>query len=173
MDKTLRTMIIDVLVIIISIVIGVSILFPGKIYNVFKHGSYVVISGSMEPIIPVNSVIVVKSVDKSTLKVGDIITFSYDVDGKNGPDMVTHAIAQIEYKEGERVYNTKPEVSNEWDDWLISDSDIRGKVIKIVPKIGIVILFLNKFAYPILIGLNLLVVYQIYKYMNQRRSSRR
>lgn len=64
----------------------------------------VIISGSMEPGLPVGSVVYSQEVDASTLEVGDVVT----TDRFNGPGTVTHRVVDIEAgEEGTTVLTLK------------------------------------------------------------------
>lgn len=94
--------------------------------SVFGWSSAVVISGSMEPEISVNDLIIVHKQD--TYKVGDVITY------KSGDSAVTHRI--IEKSGG--YYTTKGDSNNTPDD-PFSEEMVIGKVVTVIPKIGLVI----------------------------------
>lgn len=88
-------------------------------YSIFK-----VISDSMAPKIVKNDVIIVKINDK--IQKGDIITYKL----KN--DFITHRVIDIKNDE----YITRGD-SNNVGDSPISKDKVVGKVIKIIPKLGI------------------------------------
>jgi signal peptidase len=56
-----------------------------------SEGSYVVLSGSMEPSISAGDVVFVYATDPSTIDVGDIVTFSHD----NARIPVTHRVTEV------------------------------------------------------------------------------
>ena len=66
----------------------------GKPVNLFGNRILKVVTGSMEPSIHVDDYIVVKSVDTSELKEGDIIAF-YTEDEEIKGELVTHRIAAV------------------------------------------------------------------------------
>ena len=66
--------------------------------NMFGASVFRVLSGSMEPALPVGSYIVVQEVDTETLEVGDIIT--YMIDNPNTADtkdyiVCSHRVTEI------------------------------------------------------------------------------
>lgn len=132
------------------------LLFPTK----FNQRTFVVVSDSMHPRIPKMSLIFINKVDSNTLTIGDIITFRYNLDGEGKEEIITHRIADVS---DDRIFRTKPEISPNWDPWSLTEDDIIGKVIFSIPYIGALIVFLNKFALPILIILNLLVLWSLYQ----------
>lgn len=86
---------------------------------------YVILSGSMEPMIPTGSVVVVNTADRDVLP-GDVATFS-----RHG-DLVTHRILS----NTEDGYQTKGDANTDPDTGIISAEDIRGKVLFHIPMIG-------------------------------------
>lgn len=94
--------------------------------SIFGWSSAVVISGSMEPDISVNDLIIVHK--QSTYEVGDVITF------KSNNSVVTHRV--IEKNDG--YYTTKGDANNTQDDPVSSEMVI-GKVTATIPKLGLVI----------------------------------
>lgn len=82
---------------------------------IFGYGLCYVETGSMEPTLPVGSIILVKSVkDTESLEVGDIVTF-YDINGRR----VTHRVKEVVQQNGEIVYITKGDNNNVED--IMSD----------------------------------------------------
>jgi len=99
---------------------------------VFGVTSAVVVSGSMSPTIEVNDLVVVAS--RADYNVGDIVMFE-DGDGK----FVTHRIVELldETDLGEKIFRTKGDYENNSPDTdPLYASNIVGKVVLIVPKVG-------------------------------------
>lgn len=92
--------------------------------------SYVVLTGSMTPTIPVGSVVYVKKAQD--YKIGDVITFN----SQNG-QRVTHRIASVE----DSGYVTRGDANNTTDKDLVSKTDIVGKNVFTLPYVGRAILF--------------------------------
>lgn len=97
----------------------------------FGTGTAVIMSGSMEPEISVYDFIIVRKSENYVLN--DIVTFV-----ENGK-LVTHRI--VEQKED--VFVTRGDVNNT-EDPAISKNEILGKVVKVVPGVGRITLFLQK-----------------------------
>ena len=91
----------------------------------FGIGTSVVISGSMEPELSVNDLIIVKETDD--FEVGQVVVF------QDGYDLVVHRIIKIE---GDTV-TTKGD-ANTGEDEPISKKDIKGEVVEVVPNFGAV-----------------------------------
>lgn len=97
----------------------------------FGSGTAVIMSGSMEPAISVFDVVVVQKADNYFIN--DIIT--YEENGK----LVTHRIVE---QNGD-VYITRGDANNT-EDPAISKEKVLGKVVRVIPSIGRVMLFLQK-----------------------------
>ena len=108
-----------------------------------KFNAYVVLTGSMIPEIMVNDVVVTKRVEEEELKVGDIITF-ISSDSRFAGITVTHRIRQIfvDPTTGEYSFETKGDNNNTADFTHAKGSNVLGKVILKVPKLGYIQYFL-------------------------------
>ena len=99
--------------------------------------SYVVMSGSMEPNIPVGSVVWVEDVPAAQIQKGDVITF---VTSSTGPP-TTHRVV---YKAGtgeNATYVTKGDANEGPDAETIPQSNVVGEVVYVVPYLGQLIIF--------------------------------
>ncbi len=104
--------------------------FTGTMPMPFGVGVSVVLSGSMEPELSVNDLIVVKKAD--SFEVGDVVVY------RDKESFVVHRIKSID---GETVVTRGD--ANGADDAPISVSDIAGKLSFSVPFFGVVIRFLR------------------------------
>jgi len=100
---------------------------------VFGWSWAVIISGSMEPEISVNDLVVVHK--QKDYAVGDIITYK----SESGHSVITHRIVDIT-PEG---YITKGDANNAADFSPVEKSDVIGRVVKAVPNVGIFIDYLR------------------------------
>lgn len=98
---------------------------------VFGWSWAVVISGSMEPEIGIDALIIVHEED--SYAVGDVITY------ENGNSVVTHRII-AQAPEG---YITKGDANNTEDQFPVAHSAVVGKVACVVPKVGLLIGYLK------------------------------
>lgn len=113
--------------ILILIIIGkMQMLFQNKKYpNYFGYTLFEVASGSMEPTLYVNDVILV-NITKDNIKKNDIIAFS------SNNAIVTHRVIFVD----NNVITVKGDANNVIDSPITSDQVI-GKVVKIYPKLGV------------------------------------
>ena len=112
------------------LLIGLLVPLPGKVEL------KIVQSGSMEPRLPVGSVVVV--VPSESYNVGDIITFGKDT-RKKIP--TTHRIVKIERENGSIRYVTKGDANEEADTGKTSYSAVIGRVVGTIPRLGYVLDF--------------------------------
>lgn len=96
-----------------------------------------IVSGSMEPTLEINDVVIVKKCPANELKEGDIITFLQE------DRTISHRILKITNDEGELKFITKGD-NNEIADKDEVDSDkIYGKVLFSVKRIGKIIQYIQ------------------------------
>ncbi len=121
---------------ITTIMVCIAILFAFFIsaIRIFGVEVFGVLTGSMEPTYPTGSLIYVKAVDASTLRVNDVITFSLS------PNVIaTHRIVELVPDENNPSvvrYRTKGDANNSVDASLVSAGNIIGKVVFSVPQLG-------------------------------------
>lgn len=140
--------------------IAQSILKPNKTPSFLGVKTYVIISGSMEPNIEIGD-IVVKA--EENLDIGDVISY------RKGQSVITHRITQINKNEnGEIEYRTQGDNNNVEDEESIKPSNIEGKVIKIVPKLGKVTLILQNKVIIIFI----FIIFYIYVSRNYKKNKK-
>jgi signal peptidase len=125
---------------VIIIGVGVVVVWLG-IWLVFgANPFYVVSSGSMEPVLKVNDVLIVRDGGSwEGLKIGDIIVFNRPVGGDR---VIVHRIADIVVDgDRERIVRTRGDAnpaSIPGTDYPIKQDDYIGKVIYVIPGIGII-----------------------------------
>lgn len=95
-----------------------------------------VLTGSMEPGIPVGSLISVKETDPQDLAVGDVITYRL-----SGDTVVTHRITRIDQEAGE--VTTKGDANEAEDGNPIPYADIVGREVFHVPYLGFVSIYIK------------------------------
>jgi signal peptidase len=97
-----------------------------------------VYSGSMVPTLGVGSLVFEKSVPASTVKVGDVITFTDPyVPGK----LVTHRIIRIAKTDHGLAYRTKGDANPARDPWTIALPNQVGKASFSVPYVGYLLVY--------------------------------
>ncbi len=97
---------------------------------------YMIVSPSMEPNIKVYDVVVNKKVDNiNDLKVGDVITFISSSNISKGLT-VTHRINQIIKTNEGLTFITKGDNNAQADTGIVTEQDIKGKVMIKIPQLG-------------------------------------
>lgn len=97
---------------------------------------FVVQSGSMEPQINVGSVVAVSP--QNEYKVGEVITFK---DPANSKNTVTHRITKVDVTSTGGLYTTKGDANNSADVALTPQTQVIGKMLLALPKVGYLINF--------------------------------
>lgn len=124
---------------------------------VFGNQSLIVRSGSMQPVIRVGDLIVVKTQSAfetpqaviPRYKKGDIIAFKSQKDTKA---FTTHRVANIEVNGNGIFYTTKGDANEDADKNLIAEKDIIGKSVVVIPALGKLLAFTkSNIGFPILV----------------------
>lgn len=121
--------------IVVSVVSVIIIWFAVGLFPIYPS---VIITGSMEPVIIPGDVVLVEKVDSDTIQAGDIIMFD------NGEGIfITHRVTGIIEDDNGRQFITKGDNNSSKDSEPSNESQFRGKIISIVPKIGLPTLFIR------------------------------
>ena len=75
------------------IILVIVAMLPLTIPKIMGYQTYDVVSGSMEPEIPVGSLVLVKPASPSDIEVNDVIAFTSD---KDGGAVITHRVIEID-----------------------------------------------------------------------------
>ena len=85
--------------------------------------SFIVLSGSMEPTIMVDDVVIIKPVDICEVKADDIITYT------ENDSYVTHRVVEITEKDGRKALRMKGDNNNVEDRELVTDDMVVGSYV--------------------------------------------
>lgn len=99
--------------------------------SIFGWSWAVIISGSMEPEISVNDLIIVQ--EKEDYQIGDVISF------ESGSSIITHRIVDV----AADGYLTQGDANNAIDFAPVSKENVVGEVMRIIPRIGVLIQYLQ------------------------------
>jgi signal peptidase len=147
---------------VVIVVAGVGIVWAA-LWIAFgtQNPFYVVSSGSMEPVLKVNDVLIVRdggSFDK--LKVGDIIVFNRP---EGGDRVIVHRIIEIlQGNDGDRVIRTKGDAnpsSIPGTDFPITRDDYIGSVISVIPGVGLITKIISPPVNYIIIAIILAILF--------------
>lgn len=133
MAKTVKTIcnILLILIVVVTLFIAGTLFVP----YLFGYQPMAVLSGSMEPDIPVGSIIFVKETPVDDIKIGDDITF------KTGNLIVTHRV--IEINEKDQAFTTQGTANKNTVDTVPYGSMI-GRAAKFcIPAMGVISEFIK------------------------------
>lgn len=105
------------------------------------YSGYIVLSGSMEDVIPKDSFLISKHCDPKSLEIGDDITFMRDAQ-----TVITHRIVGIDENfdnTGKRAFETKGTMNSEKDEEKVIENNVIGKVVFHNYYIGSIILWIR------------------------------
>ena len=134
--------------------------------RVLPYQTYFVLSGSMEPTIPVGSVIVLLPAQAEELGIGDVITFARP---DHPETLVTHRIVGLEPAEAGPQFVTKGDANDGADPWRVPVSGQGWRVGFAIPWVGYLLravqLPLARLALVVLpaLGLGALALVRIWK----------
>lgn len=148
--KTVLENIIDIFlifIVIISIIIatlsGIIIIkesiSPYEVPDIMGIKPFIVLTGSMEPIIKAGDLVLVKEVNENELKINDIIAFRYTKED----EALIHRIVGIEEYEGKTFFTTKGDNNQTEDKLNIEYKNIEGIYSFRIGKIGEIAMFIR------------------------------
>jgi signal peptidase I len=132
-----------ILVVLLMTMVVLALLAPH-----FGWRADTVLSGSMEPALPVGCVEVTKPVTPEDIKVGDIITFRSLTNGK----LMSHRVIAVEEDESYQ-FRTKGDANEDVDPYSIPSENVVGRVCFKVAHVGRVVEYLKTPIGFILLGL--------------------
>lgn len=154
------------LIILIAAYVALNVFMPEKAMEVFKVRLYTIKTGSMEPVLPVGSLVLVKKAELSELKEGDIVTFYTDVNLDGSKEVVTHYVAAIYEENGKTVLRTKREANVFFDSWKVYEEDVIGTYIVHINKVGSFADFLSSKMGVVMILADAVIVIIAYALVN-------
>ena len=123
----------------LMLLVVIAATIPLTIPNFMGYEIFNVVSGSMEPTIPVGSIIYVKEIDPVDVESGDIIAF------ESGDNVIMHRV--VDNKRVEGAFTTKGDANNGEDMNDVSYDNLIGIVVKHIPILGqLLILFGSTFG---------------------------
>ena len=126
--------------ILLALIVTLAVLLVGV--RLFGLQVYFVMSGSMEPNYKTGSLIYVKDIEATELRVDDVITFKLSQN-----TTATHRIIEIipsEENSTELSFKTKGDANNAPDASLVEDKDIIGMPVFTIPYLGYLANFIQQ-----------------------------
>ncbi|HCW54336.1 MAG TPA: signal peptidase I [Clostridium sp.] len=148
--KVFTRIIYYIVIVLLIIFISLMIFAPKKMNSIMNYKFYTVLTNSMEPRIPTNSLVLVKKFKEDEvidLKPQQIITFHANRFGD--PIIITHHFNKTEVdKDGNVIYRTNAEGKDNLDFYETKRSDLIGTYIFHIPYVGkIPLFFKSKFLF--------------------------
>ena len=129
-------LILSALIIIINVTLIVQAeIDKNSIPDFLGYTPFIVVSGSMEPNIPVNDIIITKKIKENNIKIGDVISYR----DKENNIVITHRVVGIQNIDGQNFYETKGDSNKAPDKNLVAYSQIQGKYLFSIPLLGKVV----------------------------------
>ncbi|WP_302935969.1 signal peptidase I [uncultured Senegalimassilia sp.] len=161
-------------VIVVALVVLLRATFTpaGEVPTIGGYGILRTLTGSMEPAIPVHSlVVVVQQTDPAELQVGDTITFEATEGALDGA-LNTHRIVQIDEGPAGPVFHTKGDANAVEDAQTVSADHVIGRVVFVSSGLGVIVSLLTNpllFFPLIVVPLAVLLVLEIRKMVKSAR----
>jgi signal peptidase len=121
---------------------------------------YVVEGASMEPSIPMGSIITVRPAVHGELQTGDVITF---VDLAHRQARITHRVTEVAALDDRPTIRTRGDANLVEDVWQVPSDQPLGKVVYFVPVVGYLVFYLGttQAKVALLAAIALLLIYQM------------
>lgn len=117
-----------------GLVLGIIILAVSFVFFTSRNGWEfdAVLSGSMEPVLNVGGLVVIRPAVAQEIKTWDVISFK--LPGIDTP--ICHRVIGIQEKDGQRIFQTKGDANEEPDQDLVPASSVTGKAVFYTPYVG-------------------------------------
>ena len=92
-----------------------------------------VYGGSMEPAIPVGSMVIISQVDPESVQVGDVILYAPPMDTSQ---RVTHRVVGVIERENGLMFRTQGDANEDPDAYAVPQENVIGKVRVCIPYLG-------------------------------------
>lgn len=125
----------------------------GQVPQVMGFSVLRVLTGSMSPEIPADSMLLIQKADAASLQVGDVISFFSPDPSLNGA-LNTHRIVGIAEVDGSLQFTTKGDANLIEDQYPVDESRVVGKVLFVSTRLGKLLRLISN---PLVFGLAVLV----------------
>ncbi len=116
----------------VMILVSIMLLVPLTSVGQQLYQPVIIKSGSMEPALPMGSLVVIQSSDEYL--VGDVIAFKYQT--ATGEQLVIHRIHKVSPNLEEKSYVTKGDANQNYEPEVVLNSAVLGKVTVLIPHVG-------------------------------------
>lgn len=131
----------------------------GEAPNILGHYVFRVMTGSMEPKIREDALIIARKTDLSEIKPEDIISY-YSTDPLLNGSVNTHRVISVEQQGDSYVFNTKGDANAMPDRYPALGENVLGKVIFVSYPLGVFVNFLSSpVAFVLLILIPIFIIF--------------
>lgn len=131
----------------------------GEAPNILGHYVFRVMTGSMQPTVPEDALIVVRKTELSEIEPEDIISY-YSTDPLLDGSVNTHRVVAVEQQGESYIFRTKGDANTIEDHYPALGENVLGKVVFISYPLGVVVNFLSSpVAFVVLILLPILIIF--------------
>lgn len=179
--KKVANFLVYAIIIFLFYYLFLEIVMPRKTIDYIGFKTFVVLTPSMEPVINVNDMIVVRNIKEENIDVGDAITFEVYIKAFDQEVFVTHYVAEIAQSDGKNIYYTQGTNADvgEYDRWLdefdqeieITYEDIVGVYVFKLPNFGLLTRMLQD---PYMLGfivIDILIITYLVKLIRNNKKS--
>ncbi len=136
---TILRRLLDLVLLALILIVLAALVTARVIPTITGAPTYVVSGGSMEPTIPLGSLIVTERVTPSVLQVGNVV--SLEVGARH--EVFTHRITRLVTHDGDPWIQTKGDANAAPDPSIVAASAVTGRVSLIIPGLGYVVRMLS------------------------------
>ena len=141
---------------------------PNSIPDIFGYKPFIVLSGSMGSKIKTGDLVIVKEINPNTLRENNIIAFR---DSENY--VITHRIEKIIRTENKDIcFRTKGDANNSSDKEIICSSSVEGKYQFKIPKLGNILLFIQKPLGFIIMMMSIFILGMLIYILSNKKNAR-
>lgn len=130
-----NTLSVVIIVAAVLVLLSVVLTKQGDTPSILGRSVFRVVSGSMEPSISANDLIVVRKTDASDIREGDVISF-YSSDPELRGAVNTHRVAEVLQDNGHYSFVTKGDANIIEDEYPVRDTDVIGVVVFVSGFLG-------------------------------------
>jgi signal peptidase len=147
------------------IYLAVVMLFD-NVYFLNRYQHYVIVTDSMEPTLNVGDVVFIdRAIDFDEIKVNDILAFETEV--SNNEITVIHYVDSIDLES--ETLRTRPEGTDEIDDWTVTPEDVNGVYLAHIPRLGRFLLFAQSTIGRIVIIVDVIIIYLVFRFFLKKK----
>lgn len=166
--KLFNILAIGLIVASVLVLLTVVLTPAGQVPQIFGFSVFRVMTGSMEPEIPEDSMLLVRKTPPEEIKEGDVISF-FSPDPTLEGAVNTHRVQRVEQHDGDIWFTTKGDANAQEDSRPVSGQMVVGKVVFVSAKLGKLVSLLSN---PLVFGTIILVPLLVILLMNLWRAVR-